>query len=161
MARTNDNQRVKAFAVWGDSCVYCRKKLLANPTAYKNHSIDHLVPESAGGNNHQNNLVPTCSSCNSIKDSYEGHLVGLETLKGTKEEKNRYISELHEAIAAIARAANHIREQKVLRKSKLKNVCSEISDARKKLNEENPSLNFPIDFRKRVKKAVAVIPPAR
>lgn len=42
----------------GDLCVYCHGEFEA---------IDHVVPLSRGGTNHEDNLVPACKSCNSSK----------------------------------------------------------------------------------------------
>lgn len=53
-------------SVWAKSngrCWYCGDEL--NP--FTNFSIDHVVPRIAGGSNDPHNLVPCCSSCNSIK----------------------------------------------------------------------------------------------
>ena len=41
-----------------DKCVYCGKRA---------ESIDHIIPQSYGGREHPDNLVPCCGGCNSSK----------------------------------------------------------------------------------------------
>lgn len=43
-------------------CFYCAKK-----TAFKNITMDHLVPLSRGGRSTKDNLVPCCKNCNNLK----------------------------------------------------------------------------------------------
>lgn len=43
-------------------CYYCDKKV-----AYKNITMDHLVPIARGGRSTKDNLVPSCKECNSQK----------------------------------------------------------------------------------------------
>ncbi len=45
-------------------CYYCAKKV-----AYKDLSMDHLVPLARGGRSTKNNLVPACKDCNNRKKS--------------------------------------------------------------------------------------------
>ena len=45
-------------------CYYCAKKV-----AYKDFSMDHLVPLGRGGRSTKNNLVPACKDCNNRKKS--------------------------------------------------------------------------------------------
>jgi 5-methylcytosine-specific restriction protein A len=45
-------------------CYYCAKKV-----AYKDFSMDHLVPLARGGRSTKNNLVPACKDCNKRKKS--------------------------------------------------------------------------------------------
>ncbi len=45
-------------------CYYCAKKV-----AYKDFSMDHLVPLARGGRSTKNNLVPACKDCNNRKKS--------------------------------------------------------------------------------------------
>jgi 5-methylcytosine-specific restriction endonuclease McrA len=54
--------------IWEKSnghCWYCGLQL----TPWKNFSIDHFEPTSKGGTDDINNLVPSCSSCNSAKNN--------------------------------------------------------------------------------------------
>lgn len=43
-------------------CYYCEKKV-----AYKNITMDHLVPIARGGRSTKDNLVPSCKECNTQK----------------------------------------------------------------------------------------------
>lgn len=45
-------------------CYYCGKK-----TAYKNLTMDHVLPLTRGGKSTKDNLVPCCKSCNTTKKS--------------------------------------------------------------------------------------------
>lgn len=53
----------KSFAIYlrdGQACVYCGVGMEEGVT----FSLDHLVPHSHGGNNHESNLVTSCLKCN-------------------------------------------------------------------------------------------------
>jgi len=61
-------------------CHYCNKKV-----AYKEITMDHLVPLARGGRSSKDNLVPSCKECNTKKHSmmpleWEEY---LETIKGS------------------------------------------------------------------------------
>lgn len=45
-------------------CHYCQEKV-----AYKNITMDHLVPLARGGRSTKDNLVPSCKKCNNLKKS--------------------------------------------------------------------------------------------
>lgn len=45
-------------------CYYCGVKV-----AYKDVTMDHLVPLARGGRSSKENLVPACKSCNTKKQS--------------------------------------------------------------------------------------------
>ncbi|PHR30528.1 MAG: HNH endonuclease [Desulfotalea sp.] len=45
-------------------CHYCKKKI-----AYKNITMDHLLPLARGGRSNKDNLVPCCKKCNNLKKS--------------------------------------------------------------------------------------------
>jgi len=45
-------------------CWYCGRK-----TAFKDLTMDHLVPLARGGKSSRENIVPSCKSCNTIKKS--------------------------------------------------------------------------------------------
>jgi len=45
-------------------CHYCGMKV-----AYRNLTMDHLVPLAWGGRSTKNNLVPACKDCNNKKKS--------------------------------------------------------------------------------------------
>ncbi len=46
------------------TCFYCSCKV-----AFKDLTMDHLVPLARGGKSSKDNLVPSCKSCNSKKKS--------------------------------------------------------------------------------------------
>jgi CRISPR/Cas system Type II protein with McrA/HNH and RuvC-like nuclease domain len=48
----------------GNICFYCMRKL-----SKENWALDHLVPQSAGGNDSYRNVVAVCHSCNSSKNA--------------------------------------------------------------------------------------------
>lgn len=45
-------------------CHYCGKK-----NAYKNLTMDHVLPLTRGGKSTKDNLVPSCKKCNTAKKS--------------------------------------------------------------------------------------------
>lgn len=45
-------------------CYYCGKKV-----AYKDVTMDHILPLARGGKSSKDNLVPACKSCNNKKQS--------------------------------------------------------------------------------------------
>ena len=45
-------------------CYYCGKK-----TAYKDITMDHVLPLTRGGKSTKDNLVPSCKKCNTAKKS--------------------------------------------------------------------------------------------
>lgn len=77
--------RARVWAQTNGRCWYCGK--LTNP--YLDFDIDHIEPIARGGNSDENNLVPSCSSCNHQKhtrsvesfrlDFAPGHRFAFET----------------------------------------------------------------------------------
>jgi len=66
----------QVFCKTSGHCFYCGIKLppdtdyIENGIVYsstRNWDIDHLVPLSRGGSNHNDNLVPSCKPCNREK----------------------------------------------------------------------------------------------
>lgn len=60
-------------------CYFCTKKV-----AFKDLTMDHLLPLSRGGTSSKDNIVPCCKGCNSKKKSmlpleWEEYLGHLET----------------------------------------------------------------------------------
>ena len=51
--------RTKIFDRDGRVCVYCG--------SCENLSVDHILPKSLGGGDEEENLVTSCSRCNSMK----------------------------------------------------------------------------------------------
>lgn len=56
----NDNYR----------CVYCGKNMLKELDLWLSLEVDHIIPQSKGGNNDSNNLVTSCNVCNKYKSNY-------------------------------------------------------------------------------------------
>lgn len=55
-------KRLSIFTRYNGHCAYCGQHL-----KQKNMTVDHLVPQSRGGGNNIENLMPCCKSCNSMK----------------------------------------------------------------------------------------------
>ena len=54
-----------SYSIHGyDRCVYCGKKLTR-----KSRTLDHMYPRNWGGVSITNNLIPSCSRCNSLKSN--------------------------------------------------------------------------------------------
>lgn len=49
------------------ACVYCGTDLLASLDSLLTASLDHIIPKSAGGTRHTDNLVASCYPCNQLK----------------------------------------------------------------------------------------------
>ena len=65
-----------AFVRGGCKCVYCGFEGTTY-SAWRQLISDHLIPENKGGENRRENLVVSCSRCNTFKRDYdpsEGHL---------------------------------------------------------------------------------------
>ena len=64
-----------------DSCVYCGRKLTR-----QNRTLDHMYPRNWGGVSIPDNLVPSCSKCNSLKSNltYKQFLIWRSLQKSEK-----------------------------------------------------------------------------
>lgn len=65
-------QRVKTRngdEVWEGRCIHCNRKLVVelDGRATKSVTIEHIVPQSAGGNDELPNLALACDRCNHKK----------------------------------------------------------------------------------------------
>ncbi len=60
--------RLRVFVRDSFSCQYCGKDLLESADAYREATIDHIVPRSAGGSHRDSNLVACCATCNHLKN---------------------------------------------------------------------------------------------
>ena len=55
--------RTRAFDLWrhqNGRCFYCHSRFLSS----SDFTVDHILPQALGGNNHPSNLVACCWSCN-------------------------------------------------------------------------------------------------
>lgn len=58
-------KRLAIYLRDGVACCYCGRDLRgADP---RDVTLDHLLPRSAGGSNHETNLVTACRACNSSR----------------------------------------------------------------------------------------------
>lgn len=84
---TNPDRRIEVFERDSYKCFYCGEKLTP-----KNASLDHLIPQHAGGLHAKDNLKTACLTCNSIKSgkSYEEAapllLKSIQERRGSKTE---------------------------------------------------------------------------
>lgn len=60
-------KRLAIYLRDGMACVYCGAKVEDGATL----SLDHLLPQSYGGGNHEGNLVTCCHSCNSKRGNMD------------------------------------------------------------------------------------------
>ena len=57
-----DGKRYSIYARYGGHCAYCGQHM-----KQKNMTVDHLVPQSGGGGNNIENLMPCCRECSMKK----------------------------------------------------------------------------------------------
>lgn len=50
-----------------DCCCYCGRRMNCIQGSEKQATIDHVIPKSNGGTNHQLNRLPCCQRCNLMK----------------------------------------------------------------------------------------------
>lgn len=92
----------------GWACVWCGKRqgVDASPLV-----LDHLVPRSAGGSNHESNLVTSCKSCNDRRqDKPLGQWLTALLLENFHEE--RILRALARAIDSGAKKKRKARKKK-------------------------------------------------
>lgn len=66
-----------SFKVFGRCCAYCKTKLTMLTVEF-----DHIVPITAGGKTHPNNMVPCCTPCNHGMDGkFERNVIEWLTSK--------------------------------------------------------------------------------
>lgn len=56
------SKRLAIYNRYNGHCAYCGQHM-----KQKNMTVDHYVPQSKGGGNNIENLMPCCSRCNAIK----------------------------------------------------------------------------------------------
>lgn len=67
---THEQRSPSTAALRDPAYQQARRQMLPAPCAYCGQpadTIDHVIPVSAGGTNHRENLVPCCRSCNQRK----------------------------------------------------------------------------------------------
>ena len=118
--RKHKIDREKIKKKFGEKCAYCGEKLTDS------WNIDHIIPKSnfkkiideggqpaflkhlkSGDVNHEDNLFPSCGSCNRYKDSY--------TLRQFRKELTQLTKRLNErtTIYRIAKRFNLIKENEI------------------------------------------------
>lgn len=63
--KINPEKRKTVFNKYIGRCAYCGLKLES-----EHFQVDHIIPQSRGGNNKVENLNPSCRSCNASKSSF-------------------------------------------------------------------------------------------
>lgn len=72
--RSSKKWRHQRFQVWlrdDFRCVYCGQDLLRDFQTLYTATVDHVKPECRDEDDSLANLVTSCSSCNTLKDSAE------------------------------------------------------------------------------------------
>lgn len=66
--------RARVFAMTNGKCFYCnhdlvmmRTELVGEKTSHRLFHLDHIVPVTCGGPDHESNFVPACEPCNISK----------------------------------------------------------------------------------------------
>ena len=59
-----DGKRQAIYVRYHGHCAYCGQHM-----KQKKMTVDHYVPQSKGGGNNIENLMPCCSHCNTVKAS--------------------------------------------------------------------------------------------
>lgn len=67
------SKRLKIYLKYDGRCAYCGKVLDIHQM-----TVDHVVPQSMGGSSRIDNLLPSCSECNTEKGSLTLHLYRKE-----------------------------------------------------------------------------------
>lgn len=85
----NDNYR----------CVYCGKDMLKVFDLWLSLEVDHIIPQSKGGNNEPNNLVTSCNVCNKYKSSYLSKLYKSDiTVLNEPKKRNAILNDIRKHI---------------------------------------------------------------
>lgn len=63
-------------------CVYCTRKMTLRLNKGHTATIDHIIPRSKGGVNHEDNYAAACSSCNTDKGSKDLIIFLIERIGG-------------------------------------------------------------------------------
>jgi len=63
-----DEKRAAIYHRDGWACAYCGRGLVGpHRVSGSGLTLDHLIPRSQGGSNHETNLVTACGTCNSSR----------------------------------------------------------------------------------------------
>jgi hypothetical protein len=81
---TDPTRRLEIYTRDGWRCGYC-----GEPVTQSNASLDHIVPQCAGGSHRKANLRTACLMCNSIKSGKTEAEAALPLLKSIRERQQR------------------------------------------------------------------------
>jgi len=86
----------------GFKCIYCDRDFLASYDAFHSFELDHIVPQSRGGENTEENTAACCRTCNSLKSSY--------------------LPTGNSRVERIANARNHVNERRLQREADVSKI---------------------------------------
>lgn len=87
------------YALKKEECYYCGKRL-----KLKNRTLDHCYPRAMGGVSIVNNLVPSCSKCNTEKMDMTVAEFDIWKNLLSESERKRYLKELNKINAQIRKS---------------------------------------------------------
>jgi 5-methylcytosine-specific restriction endonuclease McrA len=98
----------EVFVAYGGKCVYCDEDLVSNRIAYSAAMIDHLLPRSKYPDFEVNqmNLVLSCASCNSIKNSRDPLNPGEDPEEMLKNNRAELIQRVRNEVQGEVRRRN-------------------------------------------------------
>ena len=98
----------EVFVAYGGKCAYCDEDLLSNRIAYSAAMIDHVLPRSKYPDfaTDQMNLVLSCASCNSIKNSQDPLHPGEDPEEMLKNNRAELIQRIRDEIQEEVKRRN-------------------------------------------------------
>jgi len=75
---TDPQKRMEILKREDYKCFYCLRELQRD-----NFYLDHLLPRSKGGQNYKSNLVASCRTCNTKKNTFEPSKSLLQNYRGS------------------------------------------------------------------------------
>ena len=81
-------------------CSYCEENLMTSRVGYSSITLDHLLPKSLYPEleEHPNNHVLSCASCNTMKRTWNPIRDGEEALKMLENHREELISRVQESL---------------------------------------------------------------
>jgi len=79
--RIPQGMRKRVFAAKEMECYICGIDLVIGDNA----TLDHIIPQSLGGENVESNLIPCCRRCNGTKGSGPASTLKMRSLEGAIE----------------------------------------------------------------------------
>lgn len=89
-----DKAIIRFLVFWRDEfwCLYCGKSKLQIPNIRLN--LEHVIPESKGGEFSFDNLVTACAECNRGKSNFELPATVISLIKGLLHQNNERFGKL-------------------------------------------------------------------